>query len=297
MNCVLNNFYKQSPNTNYVLKGKIGSGSYSNVYDACIKNKCNAIAKVQKKSVSKDEDILEIYIQKYLSDISPDITRIDTCLRNPKKYIIYMEKMKCSLNTYLNKMPKASIAEYILYYTKECIKLLKKMHRRDIYHGDCHLENFVLDKNNKLFLIDYGFSCPISYLVKDKTLKDRLKAKSKEEIKETVKFIDIYILLENIQYLSEHYIRDKKELGRITKFIQSTIRNNPLSLTSINMADEDELAYIRLYIKNDLKNKNYEDILNKYPKIRNVFNVKKCRQDCKSVNKKCNKSTGRCVKK
>jgi serine/threonine protein kinase len=74
-----------------------------------------------------------------------------------------------------------------------CETALRQLHQHNVLHGDIHYGNFIIDSNDKAFIIDFGYSelCDDEELFEKEImlLKGKLQA-GDNSVKQTFKFID-----------------------------------------------------------------------------------------------------------
>ena len=107
--------------------------------------------KTYRKNKSTDSMLKEIQFQNYAAKagISPRIYDYDT----GQAKMIIMEKMEEDLVDIINRQKgKMSVSQQ-----KEVINIFKTLDAIGVFHGDANLLNF-MSKNNRLYIIDYGFS-------------------------------------------------------------------------------------------------------------------------------------------
>tara|TARA_Y200000002_G_C22661429_1_gene655895 strand:+ start:433 stop:1152 length:720 start_codon:yes stop_codon:yes gene_type:complete len=150
---LLQKHYENQKNKYTQIKQLGKSGKEGTVYLVKYRNKEYALKQFRSHKV--DEKIIkEAKMQQICSKkgISPKIKEVNTLC----KYIV-MEKMDNSLmdiiKKYKGKIPKK--------YQKEIINIVSKLDNIKIFHGDPNPMNFMF-KNNKLYLIDYGFAKEIN---------------------------------------------------------------------------------------------------------------------------------------
>lgn len=115
---------------------------------------CQYAMKKFKKNKSEKKIADEVLFQRVCSNvfISPKIVDVD--LR--KKFIV-MEKMDFHLLDEIN----AKNGIFSKKRQHELVRILKKMDKLKIFHGDVNILNFMI-KNGKLFVIDFGMSKKIT---------------------------------------------------------------------------------------------------------------------------------------
>jgi casein kinase 1 epsilon len=144
----------------YKIIGKIGNGSYSNVYKAVhIEKQYYVAIKFDHDKVSKI--LLENEINIYLSLLKHKISNICNIksfgIFNSHNYIV-MELLAKSLNEYFLCDSFVADVDIIKNIFLKVCNVIRKMHEKGIYHRDIKPENFLLDKKGDVFIIDLGLS-------------------------------------------------------------------------------------------------------------------------------------------
>ena len=146
---IIEKYYEKQKNKYTQIKQLGQSGKEGTVY--LVKYRKNEYALKQFRQHKVIENIeKEANIQKICAKhcISPKIKET-----NPVYKYIVMEKMDYSLlnliKKYNGRIPKK--------YQQEIINIVDKLDNINIFHGDPNPANFMI-KNNKLYLIDYGFA-------------------------------------------------------------------------------------------------------------------------------------------
>ena len=100
--------------------------------------------------------------------ISPRVIEI-----NPSKRFIVMDLLEKTLFDVLNR----SKGVMNLTHQKEFVKLINKMDRIGVYHGDPSPLNFMFNSKNKMMVIDFGFGKDIDkdFIKKHRTPTPNLK--------------------------------------------------------------------------------------------------------------------------
>ena len=120
---------------------KVGSGAYGNVYLACHYNDCEYVMKVQQFNEQAKAEI-DAYMSLKNIRVLPKMFAAWIC--RGKMYMV-LEKLKiceCSPTVLIKKVET----------------LLEKMLHVGWLHGDIHPGNVMCTQNNRVLLIDFGFS-------------------------------------------------------------------------------------------------------------------------------------------
>ena len=143
---------------------KIGEGSYGSIYEAKFNNEEIAvkIQSYEKGNDTEKENLTnEILMTEYLRSLDLDyvVKVYGYSWINTDKYVyglIFMEKLKSQLSNYLIENDNnAQTVKDILF---RAIEILSKLHECKIFHSDSHIGNFMFNCENKLKIIDYGFT-------------------------------------------------------------------------------------------------------------------------------------------
>ena len=142
---------------------QIGSeSSIGNVFNTCCAKDCDYVAKIIDFShkYTQNNFLNEINLQYKFSkiDIAP---KVYEAFLDKKTGIFIMEPMKATadflikeiLNEDIPENEKISQIESIL---DNIIRLLSIMHNKGYWHGDTHLNNFMVDLRNDWKVIDFG---------------------------------------------------------------------------------------------------------------------------------------------
>ena len=161
MNCVMINF--QSLKEVEILdKRPLGEGAFSFVYKVLHKqtNKIFALKKIDILQISKaDCENLKLEIKLHKKFQNPYIIDFKGCIQ--RKNIVYMlleHASNGSLFFYID-LEKGLPEILSLRFLYETALGLQYLHRNKIIHRDIKPENLLLDKNFKIKICDFGWSC------------------------------------------------------------------------------------------------------------------------------------------
>ncbi len=152
---------KTKPVIKYELVGQLGEkGKEGRTLLVEDKFACQYAMKTFRRNKSADKLMEEITLQRACSDagISPKI--VDYCL--DEKYVV-MERMDCHL---LDKM-KQTGGILTSGEQNQLIDIFKKLDRVKVFHGDANVLNYMM-RDGKIYIIDFGFSQPITEKLKTK---------------------------------------------------------------------------------------------------------------------------------
>lgn len=159
-----------------IVKKRLGSGAYGHVYDSCCgENNCKYVTKTMifRNDFTPFDFHTEILYGNVMAkaDIGPKLVE---AFRTPTEAVIVMEKLEgptfenvmISDLKLLKDLSKSNWKHYSAELGRargrQIGKLLEKVHRLGIIHGDSHSQNIILDnRDNRFRLIDFGRSEPI----------------------------------------------------------------------------------------------------------------------------------------
>lgn len=160
-------FYNGKGCTHYKRGDKMGKSSrYGTVYYTCCNEPgrpkdCNHITKIVKFAKSSSTDMFhqELMIQQMAvkEKIAPPISK---AYISPNQGIIVMKRLEQTLLDYiasfLRKSPTiAAIQQRARKIAKQFCKLVFKLHKMGIMHGDLHVNNIMFE-GERMYFIDYG---------------------------------------------------------------------------------------------------------------------------------------------
>jgi len=143
---------------------ELGHGVSGSVHEVCKHNKdCDHVMKIIifNPEFFPDSDrkqfLKEVELQKeaFRLGVAPEIIDSWIC-ENPDIGVIIMPTLQKTLGDVLRDVNvKKEVKDG---YVKDAFEILHTLHQNNIYHGDSHLQNFMVDFNNKLKIIDFGFA-------------------------------------------------------------------------------------------------------------------------------------------
>ena len=151
----------------FFLGTEIGRGGYSVVYNATRKGD-NAVccAKVAKKSVLEDKEVELHFINesKVLREFDhPCIVRFIDLIDYEGFYYLIMEKcVGKSLLDVVNEGWRPSKRQQTIKVFRQLISVLDYLRSKSFVHRDIKPENIIVDENDNIKLLDFGFCCQIS---------------------------------------------------------------------------------------------------------------------------------------
>ena len=159
---------------NYIVGGQIGQGAYAVVRSAIHKatnqkialktyEKAKLLDPHRKRCVKREIEILEILNH-------PNIVKLYEIIDTPKHVHLAMEYIGgTSLHGYLKRIPNRRLDEpEARRIFKQVLHGIEYCHNKNVTHRDLKLENILLDDNNNVKIIDFGFGTCFSY---DKKVK------------------------------------------------------------------------------------------------------------------------------
>jgi tRNA A-37 threonylcarbamoyl transferase component Bud32 len=157
--------YELTPISDYTSVKKIGEGENGKVYLLCEGRKC-----VVRKMIKLDYDYLEpfnheVEMQKKFAKahLAPKLYGYGVITKGKSKYaVLDMEQISGTFDD-LIQVPQSK--ETLDWIVSSVNKILRKMCKHGLIHGDAHLGNFAYKdlphSKRKALLIDFGLSCCI----------------------------------------------------------------------------------------------------------------------------------------
>ena len=147
---------------NYIIKKKIGAGSFADVVLAVHKNldQTVAIKKIncKKIKIKKNFNACEREITIYKTFDHPNIIKVfDIINKNALLCIVMEYAKKGDLLTVIQKHGKLNEKE-VRFYFRQLINGLEYAHLRGYAHRDLKLENILLTENNYIKITDFGLA-------------------------------------------------------------------------------------------------------------------------------------------
>lgn len=146
----------------WVYSKKLSHGNYGSIKEACCKNDCSYIAKIQTigdnpGEISEKNFRKEVRIHNYLAkhNVSPPVMR---AWIKGNKAVMIIKRLAIT----------AKQAYELGIYDKDKImrdieRIVNKLHKLNIIHKDLHGDNYMYDDSGKLYIIDLGLAIEASY--------------------------------------------------------------------------------------------------------------------------------------
>lgn len=178
--------------------GNIGEISqFANVYDTCCEEDCTYASKIIGNKMTHAEIQKEIEIHKaiYERDKSLTIPILDV-FETPDKIILVLPKLRMTVGRYLEDMledmlleSESDIPNFLEEYVNKLYNILGKLHVAGFQHGDAHLNNFMINSNDEIKLIDFGKSQRLS---QEEQKKEEQKNKDYTDLYESLQKVIVY---------------------------------------------------------------------------------------------------------
>lgn len=224
---------------NYKLLQEISSGTFSSVY-MCrnLKTNKNYAIKSDKTDLIKHE--ANIYNKLREIETIPKIYDF-FCFENI--YYLVLDLMSCSLIDYKNRNYNSErYTDKLVIIITQLLETIEKIHDKSILHRDLKPNNICFDKNQKLFVIDFGLSK--QYIINNQHIENKkinniigscnfcslnilnLIQPSRRDDIESIVYILIYLFLDNKNYtlFNNLPLINKKDVPTIEKLL--SLNNN-----------------------------------------------------------------------
>lgn len=124
--------------------------------------------------------------------VSPEVIEFYT---DDKKGFIVMKKLDLSLHDVLQSMEFDPIK-----LSNQVINIIKKLHSNGIVHNDTHKNNFMFDKDGKLYIIDFGKASDLKN-IKDGNIDYKKAVDLFDDLENIPEIYNIYIsnILKNVE--------------------------------------------------------------------------------------------------
>ena len=143
---------------------QVGKGAYGTIYEVCKKKPadCNYVMKIIPfGGIFRTPFYREVNLQKEAAalDIAPPVSESWVC-EDLNLGVIIMPSLEKTLWDILQDetIETKTKDEYI----KDAETILRTLNNNNIYHGDAHVENFMIDNTGHLKIIDFGESFKFS---------------------------------------------------------------------------------------------------------------------------------------
>jgi tRNA A-37 threonylcarbamoyl transferase component Bud32 len=243
-----------------LIKTDSSTGSFGKVYHMCCLQDCNYVIKLVDfivkptfETITPEKFMSEICIQNEVANIGLTKPIIQSYITNEQGAFI-MESLQQTVYDYIiNNIQDEKKKENVI---NECLSLIIKLHTLNIYHGDCHLENFMIDKNNKIYMIDFGYSGHL-------TEQNKLKYVSRDFslFMTSINRIQLNkIFITNIKTQLNHQINKIN----ISSDIKTKVNNIISILNSLNTLSKTEL-------NNEINRNKYENVDTEFLEIASLI--------------------------
>lgn len=271
-------------NNRYKIINKIGSGSYGEVYlgeDSTSKNKLA----IKLENVNSDDPRLrkEYEIYRCLEGIS-GVPSIHWFGMDSENRVLIMDYVGPSLEDIVKHKSYIS-TENMMKISLKIIDLIENIHSRNVIHRDIKPENFLINKNNQIYIIDFG----LSKLFKNSETKEHVQYSENNKLTGTPRYASINNHngieqsrrddIEAIGYMLVYIINKslpwqglKKENGRYQNILDKKVqiptnelcKNIPEEFKilieyarKLNFYDTPNYAYLKSIFYNAIKDKKY----------------------------------------
>ncbi len=155
------NFHK------YRITGSTGRGSHGNIYRALSEEGTTVALKVLHPYLSENKKIVEnfIYEAEILSKLNhPNICSFIELISEAPDYAIVMEFIDCiNLKDMISDNHQNPIPfDRSIKIAKQCLLVFQYLYESQILHGDIKPSNILVDKNENIFIIDFGTAVMLS---------------------------------------------------------------------------------------------------------------------------------------
>jgi len=224
---------------NYELLQEISSGNFSSVYK-CVNIKTNNYYAIKSDKTNLLKHEANIYNKLREIENIPKIYDF-FCFENT--YYLVLDLMSCSLIDYKNRNYNSEgYQDKLVIIITQLLTTIEKIHDKSILHRDLKPNNICFDKNQKLFVIDFGLSK--QYIINNHHIENKkinniigssnfcslntinLKELSRRDDIESIVYIFIYLFLDakNYTLFNNLPLVDKKDVSIIEKLL--VLNNN-----------------------------------------------------------------------
>jgi tRNA A-37 threonylcarbamoyl transferase component Bud32 len=218
----------------------LGEGSFGDVFKVCKENNCNFAMKVIYDSFHEDVK-REICIQKICAKYNLCKPVIDSWLIQNGGVII-SPVMKYTLSQKIDEILESFNSNNKLNNSKNKVvdiiknvwRMILKLHKLGIYHGDALIDNIMIDDNDDIFFIDMG------------------ESGFSKEVKNNKDLLDLYVL--DYQLASDVF-KTANQCSHIYILIYESINNILIHNKDFSYKYEEKVI-------NKLLNINYNDFYN-----------------------------------
>jgi len=152
---------KQNALSRYEIKGKLGEGTYGEVYQALDIQTGRTIALKKMRLLEADDEgvpataLREVSLLKELSNCSNIVSLLDVIHSNSTLYLVF-EFLDQDLKRYVEQCSGPLPMGLVKAYLYQILRGIAYCHSRRVLHRDLKLANLLIDRNGALKLADFG---------------------------------------------------------------------------------------------------------------------------------------------
>jgi serine/threonine protein kinase len=178
-------------NNRYQLGKKIGSGSFGIIFDAYdMKQKYNIAIKFESYMCDNPQLTYEYKIYKHLQGfygIPKVYEMFKDKFHNEKYYGMSMDLFESSLENKFQECNCKFSLKTVCSLAIEMLKIIKEIHNNSIIHRDLKPDNFLIDKDNSIYICDFG----LSKLFRDSKTHEHILYKENKTLTGTPRYVSI----------------------------------------------------------------------------------------------------------
>lgn len=207
-------------------------GSNAAVYQSCCDEKCDYAVKIDTNGYNCNE--VNSHIKMSVIEVAPKLYEVWKCvgLDGITKFtILIMDRLEKTLYEYLTDNTTSQVdANTVISKIPD---LITKMFNGGVTHNDLHLENFMLDKSNNLYIIDYGWSNPATGIIPSDDYKVMAEHLHEANIIRVLQNIENVNRTRKLYTLVEQYYKElQREKGRSVTIGKKKIEKDEIKKSS-----------------------------------------------------------------